>query len=123
MQELALTSDSHTPFCDSPRTRAALRYFLYGTADRLSVERVEALANGFQNFRDLMAPVGSEQIVPASSSMIHTKPAGVDPATRQALELVFAAEGSYLQELLLTEVGQMQHGDTVIVTHVMIVRR
>eukprot|EP00897_Mesotaenium_endlicherianum_P000433 jgi/Mesen1/10390/ME000081S09789 len=71
---------------DNPRARAALRYFLYGKEDRLDVARIESVAAGFQTFRELMAP-----------------PVVVDPAARQALMLVFSPGGSYVQELLLTE--------------------
>jgi aarF domain-containing kinase len=33
---------------DSPRARAALRYFLYGRSQQLNVERVEEISAGFQ---------------------------------------------------------------------------
>lgn len=81
----------------SPRTRAALKYFLYGGKEQLDVQRVEDIAGGFQTFRELMAPV--------EASVVNEKPRSLmDPSTKQALRLVFAPEGSYLQELLLTEV-------------------
>lgn len=97
---------------DSPRARAALRYFLYGKGDRLDVARVENLAAGFQTFRDLMQPApGTALALPASAASIQPgtvarrppPPAAVDPAAKQALMLVFAPEGSFLQELLLAE--------------------
>lgn len=78
-----------------------MRYFLYGKSERLNVERVENIVNGFQTFRDLMAPVNGIK----DSQTVQKKAAeGVDPTAREALKLVFSSEGSYLQELLLTEV-------------------
>ncbi|CAI5981175.1 unnamed protein product [Closterium sp. NIES-64] len=40
---------------DSPRARAVLRDFLYGSGDRLDVARVEELTQNFLSFRNLMA--------------------------------------------------------------------
>ncbi|KAG0591725.1 hypothetical protein KC19_1G196600 [Ceratodon purpureus] len=83
---------------DSPRTRAALKYFLYGDNTQLDIQRVEALASGFQSFRDIMAASHGGPAVPPS------KVNYLDPTTKEALKLLFAPEGSYIQELILTEV-------------------
>jgi aarF domain-containing kinase len=82
----------------SPRTRAALKYFLYGEKTQLDIQRVEALASGFQSFRDLMA------VAPGGPDVPRPKVNYMDPTTKEALKLLFAPEGSYIQELLLTEV-------------------
>ncbi|BBN18853.1 aarF domain-containing kinase [Marchantia polymorpha subsp. ruderalis] len=80
---------------DSPRARAALKYFLYGGKKQLDVGRVEEIVGGFQSFREVMAPAGPKQ---TQSS--------IDPSTKEALKLIFAPEGSYIQELLLTELAR-----------------
>lgn len=88
---------------DSPRARAALKYFLYGKGDRLDVARVENLLGGFQTFRELMAPTSMGDGAIEKVNERRKTEAGVDPAAREALQLIFAPKGSYLQELLLTE--------------------
>lgn len=82
----------------SPRTRAALKYFLYGDNTQLDIKRVEALASGFQSFRSIMAAShGGPDVPPPKVNYL-------DPTTKEALRLLFAPEGSYIQELILTEV-------------------
>jgi hypothetical protein len=81
----------------SPRTRAALRDFLYGGKEQLDMKRVEEIIAGFQSFREVMAPAENDKR-PVQKSK------GLDPTTKEALKLIFASEGSYIQELLLTEV-------------------
>ncbi|GAQ81957.1 Putative protein kinase superfamily protein [Klebsormidium nitens] len=111
---------------DSPRARRALRYFLYGRSAQLNVERVEEISAGFQTFRALMLPVGppttAEQRKEAATRICSTfralmlpvgppttaaeqrkKAAVVDPAAREALNVVFAPQGSFVQDLLLQE--------------------
>lgn len=81
----------------SPRTRVALQYFLYGGKSQLDATRVEEIISGFQNFRELMVPAsGGEGPAP--------KLEPIDPATKEALLLLFSPEGSFVQDLLLTEV-------------------
>lgn len=81
----------------SPRTRVALQYFLYGGKSQLDATRVEEIISGFQNFRELMVPATGEE-GPAP------KLEPIDPATKEALLLLFSPEGSFVQDLLLTEV-------------------
>jgi hypothetical protein len=81
----------------SPRTRVALQYFLYGGKSQLDAARVEEIISGFQNFRELMVPATSGE-GPAP------KLEPIDPATKEALLLLFSPEGSFVQDLLLTEV-------------------
>eukprot|EP00252_Welwitschia_mirabilis_P026830 TRINITY_DN8952_c0_g1_i3.p1 TRINITY_DN8952_c0_g1~~TRINITY_DN8952_c0_g1_i3.p1 ORF type:complete len:245 (+),score=45.31 TRINITY_DN8952_c0_g1_i3:139-873(+) len=79
----------------SPRTRATLKYFLYGENNRLDVKKVEDIFNGFEEFRKLtIAPSipGSRRPLPS-----------VDPAAKDVLSLLFSPNGSFLQELLLNE--------------------
>lgn len=90
-------SPNRVVFC-SPRTRAALKYFLYGDNTQLDIQRVEALASGFQSFRDIMAASHGGPAVPPPKINY------LDPTTKEALKLLFAPEGSYIQELILTEV-------------------
>ncbi|CAK9871622.1 unnamed protein product [Sphagnum jensenii] len=80
---------------DSPRTRAALQYFLYGDKKHLDMQRVESLTVGFQNFRALMTPTG--RITSLKKQTL------IDPPTKEVLTVLFAPEGSFVQDLLLTE--------------------
>lgn len=80
---------------DSPRTRAALQYFLYGGKSQLDATRVEEIISGFQSFRELM--------VPTSGGESPRKLEPIDPATKDALLLLFSPEGSFVQDILLTE--------------------
>ncbi|KAG0584530.1 hypothetical protein KC19_3G215800 [Ceratodon purpureus] len=81
---------------DSPRTRVALQYFLYGGKSQLDATRVEEIISGFQNFRELMVPATGGEGPPPKLEPI-------DPATKEALLLLFSPEGSFVQDLLLTE--------------------
>lgn len=81
----------------SPRTRAALQYFLYGGKSQLDPVRVEEITSGFQSFRELMAPPTGVEGPPK------LKP--IDPATKEALLLLLSPKGSFVQDLLLTEVA------------------
>lgn len=85
--------------CSSPRTRVALRDFLYGGKEQLDMKRVEEIVGGFQSFRDVMAPAGDYDRPAQKKSKV------LDPTAKEALKIVFAPEGSYIQELLLTEVS------------------
>jgi len=59
---------------------------------------MEALASGFQSFRGIMgAPHDALNMLPPKVNYL-------DPTTKEALKLLFAPEGSYIQELILTEV-------------------
>eukprot|EP00898_Chlorokybus_atmophyticus_P000394 jgi/Chlat1/1355/Chrsp119S01778 len=82
---------------DNPRIRAALRYFLYKGQERLDVNRVKELAFNFQRFAE-----ASKTLAPTDSSVRTTGPV-IDQWSQQALQLLFAREGSYLQDLLLQE--------------------
>ncbi|GLJ48114.1 hypothetical protein SUGI_1015930 [Cryptomeria japonica] len=81
---------------DSPRTRAALKYFLYGESDRLEVKRVEDIMNGFATFQKLTS-------APATTGKSQRVPSPIDPAAKEFISLLFAPHGSFLQELLLKE--------------------
>jgi hypothetical protein len=83
---------------DSPRMRAALRSFVYGGSDRLRVSRVKDIASGFSQFTNTMG--ASEGLVMAAETRAV---ASIDPATRDALAIVFSAEGNYLQDLVVEE--------------------
>jgi len=83
---------------DSPRMRAALRSFVYGGSDRLRVSRVRDIASGFSQFTNNMG--ASEALMLDDESRVL---AAIDPATRDALAIVFSAEGNYLQDLVVDE--------------------
>ena len=83
---------------DSPRMRAALRSFVYGGSDRLRVSRVRDIASGFSQFTNTMG--ASEGLVLAEETRAMMS---IDPATRDALAIVFSAEGNYLQDLVVEE--------------------
>ena len=114
---------------DSPRMRAALRSFVYGGGDRLKVSRVRDIATGFSEFTNNLGE--TEQVAAEAAAALGRKDAAagdaqsfagdaqsrgadggarttktsaeIDAATRDALALVFSADGNYLQELLVEE--------------------
>lgn len=62
------------------------------------MQRVESLTVGFQNFRALMTPTG--RITTLKKQTL------IDPPTKEVLTVLFAPEGSFVQDLLLTEVNE-----------------
>ena len=93
---------------DSPRMRAALRSFVYGGGDRLKVSRVRSVAAGFSDFTNNMDEAVTAEVALGASGVDDVVGADertrvADAATRDALALVFSAEGNYLQEILVEE--------------------
>jgi predicted unusual protein kinase regulating ubiquinone biosynthesis (AarF/ABC1/UbiB family) len=82
---------------DSPRMRAALRSFVYGGSDRLKVSRVKDIAGGFSKFTNSM---GATESLTIEDAKVLSE---LDPATRDALSIVFSGEGNYLQDLVVEE--------------------
>ena len=83
---------------DSPRVRAALKTFAFGSSDRLSAERVEAIATGFRTF--------GATLDNSSRAVTPRQPAGplqLDAGTRQLLSVLFSVEGNYVQSLVIQE--------------------
>ncbi|CEF98426.1 Importin-beta, N-terminal domain [Ostreococcus tauri] len=79
---------------DSPRMRDALRSFVYGGSDRLRVSRVKDIAGGFSRFTNSMG---------ATEAVATTDPTRLDPATKDALAIIFNEKGNYLQDLVVEE--------------------
>ncbi|KAI5068073.1 hypothetical protein GOP47_0016418 [Adiantum capillus-veneris] len=102
--DYAIVQDCYPYLCkrlitdDSPRTRAALKYFVYAGKEQLDVTRAESLITGFQTFQSLTTLNTSK-----SGDKSRSAQPSVDLAAKQVLALVFSPNGSYLQELLLTE--------------------
>ena len=89
---------------DSPRVRAALKTFAFGPGDRLSVERVEMIADGFKTFTATMDTAPRAALPPAAGSAPAPVPvAALDAGTVEMLSVVFAPQGNYVQALLLEE--------------------
>jgi aarF domain-containing kinase len=92
---------------DSPRVRAALRTFAYGTGDRLSVERVEMIATGMRTFGATMDNTSRAALPPpagAPAAVAAARPAAtLDASTREVLAVLFSPKGNYVQTLLLEE--------------------
>ena len=91
---------------DSPRMRAALRSFVYGGGDRLKISRVRSVAAGFGDFTNNMDEAVTAEVREDDKSVRTAEKeqqSTVDAATRDALALVFSAEGNYLQEILVEE--------------------
>lgn len=82
---------------DAPRMRNALRSFVYGGSDRLKVSRVKDIAGGFSKFTNSMGATET------SGTMKGESRGELDPATRDALAIVFSSEGNYLQDLVVEE--------------------
>jgi len=87
---------------DSPRMRGALRTFIYGGGDRLNIGKVEDLTQGFGSFTNAIA---AESNVGTSTSLVRSpqETGQMDAATKELLALMFAAEGNYVQELIIEE--------------------
>ncbi|MCO5587978.1 hypothetical protein L7F22_041931 [Adiantum nelumboides] len=102
--DYAIVQDCYPYLCkrlitdDSLRTRAALKYFVYAGKERLDVTRAENLITGFRTFQSLTTLNTSN-----SGNKSRSVQPSVDFAAKQGLALVFSPNGSYLQELLLTE--------------------
>ena len=105
---------------DSPRMRAALQSFVYGSGDRLKVSRVRSIAAGFSEFTNNMgetekaaaeaavalasrATAAQSTSTGAATTSAKSASMEIDAATRDALALVFSAEGNYLQDILVEE--------------------
>ena len=73
-----------------------MKYFVYAGKDRLDVARAENIISGFRTFQSLT--------VLQSGKSNKVQQPSVDPAAKEVLTLMFAPNGSYLQDLLLTEV-------------------
>ncbi|KAH7278617.1 hypothetical protein KP509_38G049100 [Ceratopteris richardii] len=102
--DYAIVEDCYPYLCkrlltdDSPRAREALKYFVYAGEEQLDVTRVEELINGFQTFQSLTTITKSES---GNNNRLPKTP--VDLASKQVLSLIFSPNGSYLQDILLTE--------------------
>ena len=91
--------------------RAALRCFLYSGGERINVAKVEELAAGFGTFTNAMD--AATTVKPLSSSSSLTAPTTarrtLDAGSRDLLQLLFAAEGNYVQQLLIDEAVRLVH--------------
>ena len=83
---------------DAPRMRKALRSFVYGGSDRLKVSRVKDIAGGFSKFTNSMGATEASGMTAGGDSR-----GELDPATRDALAIVFSSDGNYLQDLVVEE--------------------
>lgn len=87
-----------------PRLQAALKATLYGGNQRIDIARLQRLASGFSRFTvdGITAPAPRLAQAPGSAASTVAAPL-LDATARDALQLVFAAEGSYAAELLAEE--------------------
>lgn len=75
-----------------PRAQAALRSMLYGKdADKLDVERMKELVEGFGSFTSVTSSAQAQQ--------------GVEIAAAQATELLFSPQGNFIQQVVLEELA------------------
>jgi len=111
---------------DTPRVQAALRSFAFGASDRLSVDRVELIAQGLRAFGTTMDNTSRRATAQAptprlalpqfaaqaqSSALVAlpvTPPAfglgfALDSSSREVLHILLEPKGSFLQSLLLEE--------------------
>ena len=99
---------------DSPRIRAALRTFAYGSAgNRLSLERVEMLAEGVASFTATMDPSArlgqaSQLALPpgvagGAPAPAATAAAPLDAASLELLTVLLSPNGNYVQQLVIDE--------------------
>ena len=68
-----------------------------GGSDRLKVSRVKDIAGGFSKFTNSM---GATESLTIEDAKVLSE---LDPATRDALSIVFSGEGNYLQDLVVEE--------------------
>jgi len=88
---------------DSPRMRLVLKTWLYGNADQLMVERVEEVVEGFQRFAQNI-PRPPPTPITVQGEVIETeKREELDPLTRDAVLLLLAPNGNYVQDLVVDE--------------------
>ncbi|CAK9047692.1 unnamed protein product [Durusdinium trenchii] len=104
---------------DSFRMREALRSYLYKGRSRIAVSRIDELSSGFGNFTNLMKGSRSESAAaggvraPATTGPAAGHAEGgaerssarpqLDSASREIAEVIFSAEGNFLQDLLIDE--------------------
>lgn len=82
----------------NPRVRASLRTFLYGAEGRLSVERVQEMAAAFGDFTEL-----SSSFQQRGSAAGGAAAPALDATSKEWARLLFSAEGTYVQDLLIDE--------------------
>ena len=122
---------------DSPRVRAALKSFLYGSEQQLKVERVNDMIEGYRNFTnsfdEMAATVGGAPLPSSFSSALTPLPntreglltlassaAGAgggsgggkaylefDKPTMEVLQILFDKDGNFVQELVTDELVRM----------------
>uniref|UniRef100_A0A7S2V6P2 Protein kinase domain-containing protein n=1 Tax=Fibrocapsa japonica TaxID=94617 RepID=A0A7S2V6P2_9STRA len=107
---------------DSPRVRKMLKSWLYGKEDRLSVERIDELVDGYRQFTLLQdqaanpseesLPVWAQSMPAMAEGQDSAKPlpdrmrmgqVKLDAAAVDALQLLFNKEGNYVQDLVVEE--------------------
>lgn len=104
---------------DSLRIRDSLKAYLYKGGKRISVARIDELASSFGNFTNLMkgsrrdaveagAPIAMELedvrvARDASAAEVGADRVKLDAASQDIATVLFAAEGNFLQELLIDE--------------------
>lgn len=92
-----LLTDNH------PRARKALKQLLFGTSEHIDIARLERLANGFSRYT--VAGLSANPSVPrGEEDTTQERRSILNPATKEALEVVFSQQGSYVQELVVEEV-------------------
>jgi len=88
---------------NSEHSRVLLRKLLYTDGGRLDVRRVQRMAQGFRAYSmETKSGAGEEGARPRRRSREISVPR-LDPAVKDALFLVFSAEGSYVQDLFVEE--------------------
>ncbi len=111
---------------DSPRIRAALKSFLYGSEQQLKVERVNEMVEGYRNFSmafdDMAVTVGGAPRGGAGATMANgalVPAAGgsgggrnndylvIDKSTMEVLQILFHKDGNLVQELVTDEMVRM----------------
>jgi len=99
---------------DSPRVRKMLKTWLYGQSDFLDTNRVDEILEGYRQFTLLTDEASKQREGTLAGDFDYTeqpsllervrKGDGVlDPATQEALELLFSKDGNYVQDLVVEE--------------------
>eukprot|EP01023_Acetabularia_acetabulum_P029612 TRINITY_DN2793_c0_g2_i1.p1 TRINITY_DN2793_c0_g2~~TRINITY_DN2793_c0_g2_i1.p1 ORF type:complete len:988 (+),score=151.02 TRINITY_DN2793_c0_g2_i1:77-2965(+) len=80
---------------DSPETQQILKEVLYGKKNNLDINRLRRMMDGLERF--------STDALTTTSLTSPESTAIIDPTVKQAIQVVFSKEGSYIQRLFVNE--------------------
>jgi aarF domain-containing kinase len=88
---------------DSPRARKALRTLLFGDGEHIDMNRLEKLATGFFDYTVEGIPNSNSNRSDVEGVVANDNEPILTPAAKDALQVIFSNEKSYVQELFVEE--------------------